>query len=80
MLIIGTHEKLHAQAIRKINHLLHLAKIATPTPQELHPLGQTRILHFCRPNALIRARQTHCEYKKRETLRQWQFEMLCGEG
>src|SRR5664279_4652022 len=59
ILIIGTHEKLHAEPIRKISHLLHFAKIDAPTTQMIHPRGQSRILHLLRPKSLVRARQTH---------------------
>ena len=45
-LIIGAHEKLHAQPIWKIRHLLHLAKIATPTPQDCHPQRQLAFFIF----------------------------------
>ena len=59
IVIVGTHEKLHAQPIRKILHLLHLRKMAAPTPLRSHPLWQACIFHLRRPQTLVRARHTH---------------------
>jgi hypothetical protein len=40
MLIVGTHEKLHAEPISKISGLPHLCYIATPTERRFHPGGK----------------------------------------